>query len=53
MRRIAGEEAAQQIQLMIEYDPQPPYSAGGPKTVPKAMVDLMRTHATDVPRLQP
>lgn len=29
--KIAGDEAARQIQLMIEYDPQPPYDSGSPE----------------------
>jgi putative intracellular protease/amidase len=28
---LAGEEQAQAIQLMTEYDPQPPFSAGSPE----------------------
>lgn len=28
--RIAGEETAKAIQLMIEYDPEPPFDAGSP-----------------------
>lgn len=28
---LAGEEVAQQIQLQIEYDPEPPFRAGTPK----------------------
>jgi transcriptional regulator GlxA family with amidase domain len=30
--RIAGDEAAQLIQLGIEYDREPPYRAGGPRS---------------------
>ncbi|MBA2810422.1 DJ-1/PfpI family protein [Streptomyces sp. KM273126] len=30
MGRIAGDEHAQAIQLVTEYDPQPPYDAGSP-----------------------
>jgi cyclohexyl-isocyanide hydratase len=33
---------AQSIQLMIEYDPQPPYQAGSPRTAPPDMVQRMR-----------
>jgi transcriptional regulator GlxA family with amidase domain len=40
--RIAGDEVAQLIQLGIEYDPQPPYRAGGPKSAPPELVELMR-----------
>jgi transcriptional regulator GlxA family with amidase domain len=32
--RVAGDETAQAIQLMIEYDPQPPYDAGSPGRAP-------------------
>jgi putative intracellular protease/amidase len=35
-------EAAQAIQLGIEYDPQPPYDAGSPTKAPAAIVDLLR-----------
>ena len=30
--RVAGDETAQRIQLEIEYDPQPPYQSGSPRT---------------------
>ena len=30
--RIAGDEAAERIQLRIEYDPHPPYDSGSPAT---------------------
>jgi putative intracellular protease/amidase len=40
--RIAGQETAQAIQLMLEYDPQPPYSAGSPATAPADLVTKMR-----------
>ena len=36
--RIAGDEAAQAIQLGIEYDPQPPYNAGSPDHAPAEIV---------------
>lgn len=31
---LAGERVAQSIQLRIEYDPDPPFSAGSPRTAP-------------------
>ncbi|MGH7309224.1 MAG: DJ-1/PfpI family protein [Candidatus Rokuibacteriota bacterium] len=40
--RIAGDEAAQAIQLSIEYDPQPPFSAGSPRTAPPQVVERAR-----------
>jgi putative intracellular protease/amidase len=40
--RIAGDRVAQSIQLMIEYDPQPPYDAGSPDRAPAEIVDRMR-----------
>jgi transcriptional regulator GlxA family with amidase domain len=39
--RIAGEFAAQAIQLGIEYDPQPPFDAGSPTKAPKEVVEFM------------
>ena len=40
--RIAGDGVAQAIQLMIEYDPQPPYDAGSPDRAPAEIVRTMR-----------
>ncbi|HET9492362.1 MAG TPA: DJ-1/PfpI family protein [Methylomirabilota bacterium] len=40
--RIAGDEVAQAIQLGIEYDPQPPFSAGSPRTAPPEVVERVR-----------
>jgi transcriptional regulator GlxA family with amidase domain len=36
--REAGTEAAQAVQLGIEYDPQPPFDAGSPEKAPAAIV---------------
>jgi transcriptional regulator GlxA family with amidase domain len=33
--RLAGDEVARSIQLMLEYDPQPPYAAGSPEQAPE------------------
>ncbi len=40
--RIAGDEYAQTVQLMTEYDPQPPYDAGSPDKAPAGIVARMR-----------
>jgi len=39
MAEIAGPEVAQNIQLALEYDPQPPFSAGAPERAPDAVRD--------------
>ncbi|MCD9140914.1 DJ-1/PfpI family protein [Streptomyces albireticuli] len=36
--RIAGDRTAQSVQLLIEYDPQPPYDAGSPEKAPADIV---------------
>ena len=36
---IYGEKIAQGIQLMIEYNPQPPFNAGSPETVNSAILE--------------
>ncbi|WP_306316626.1 MULTISPECIES: DJ-1/PfpI family protein [unclassified Streptomyces] len=43
--RIAGDETAQAIQLMTEYDPQPPYDAGSPDKAPAHLVEMFRNQA--------
>ncbi|MEU9000404.1 DJ-1/PfpI family protein [Streptomyces sp. NPDC048551] len=40
--KIAGDEYAQTVQLMCEYDPQPPYDAGSPEKAPAAIVARLR-----------
>ena len=39
---IAGTERAQAIQLMIEYDPQPPLDAGNAERAPAALREMLR-----------
>jgi transcriptional regulator GlxA family with amidase domain len=41
--RLHGPEMAQAIQLAIEYDPQPPFNAGSPRTAPPEIVELVRS----------
>ncbi|MER6351906.1 DJ-1/PfpI family protein [Streptomyces sp. NPDC001634] len=40
--RIAGDEHAQAVQLLTEYDPQPPYDAGSPQKAPAHLVEEFR-----------
>jgi hypothetical protein len=42
LRRTAGDDAAQAIQLALEYDPQPPFDTGSPAKAPAHVVDLVR-----------
>jgi transcriptional regulator GlxA family with amidase domain len=39
---VAGAEVAQEIQLAIEYDPQPPFDAGSPEKAPPEIVARLR-----------
>jgi transcriptional regulator GlxA family with amidase domain len=39
---VAGTEAAQAIQLAIEYDPEPPFDTGSPDKAPAALVERLR-----------
>ncbi|GAA2938886.1 MULTISPECIES: DJ-1/PfpI family protein [Streptomyces] len=41
--RIAGDTHAQAVQLLTEYDPQPPYDAGSPLKAPAELVEEFRT----------
>jgi putative intracellular protease/amidase len=40
--RMAGDRVAQSVQLMTEYDPQPPYDAGSPEKAPADIVAEFR-----------
>lgn len=40
--RIAGDTVAQAVQLLIEYDPQPPYDAGSPAKAGEEIVASVR-----------
>ncbi|MEU8522985.1 DJ-1/PfpI family protein [Streptomyces sp. NPDC048577] len=46
--RIAGDATAQTVQLLTEYDPQPPYDAGSPDKAPAAIVSRWRDRAERV-----
>lgn len=41
--RIAGDDHARAVQLLTEYDPQPPYDCGSPAKAPAAMVEEWRS----------
>ncbi|GAA1361128.1 DJ-1/PfpI family protein [Streptomyces beijiangensis] len=42
--KVAGDEHAQAVQLLTEYDPQPPYDAGSPQKAPAHLVEEFRTN---------
>ena len=39
---LAGSDTAQAIQLIIEYDPQPPFDSGSPEKAPPEIVEWVR-----------
>jgi cyclohexyl-isocyanide hydratase len=39
---LRDQETAEKIQLMMEYDPHPPFRAGSPRTAPAALVERVR-----------
>lgn len=45
---IAGDQIAQEIQLYMEYEPQPPFHAGTPKLAPPAVLDAVRERAASI-----
>ncbi|MFE7773610.1 DJ-1/PfpI family protein [Streptomyces sp. NPDC057445] len=46
--RIAGDQVARTVQLLTEYDPQPPYDAGSPDKAPADIVAFWRGQAERV-----
>ena len=47
--RIAGDDYAQAIQLLIEYDPQPPYDCGSTAKAGPELTELVRSRVAAVP----
>ncbi|WP_432083690.1 DJ-1/PfpI family protein [Streptomyces sp. WAC 04229] len=47
--RIAGDDHARAVQLMTEYDPQPPYDAGSPEKAPAHLVAELRDRSRFIP----
>jgi putative intracellular protease/amidase len=43
--RIAGEQVGRAIQLSVEYDPQPPFDSGSPRTASPELAKLIEAHA--------
>ena len=43
-----GEEMAQIVQLGLEYDPQPPFATGGPRTAPQFAVDAVTAERDNI-----
>jgi transcriptional regulator GlxA family with amidase domain len=41
LARLSGPLQAQATQLVIEYDPQPPFDSGSPSKAPQAVLDLV------------
>ncbi|WP_052074820.1 DJ-1/PfpI family protein [Shewanella mangrovi] len=48
--KLQGDAAAQTLQLLLEYDPQPPFSSGSPKT---AALELVAGVQAEVHKLAP
>lgn len=40
---LEGEAVAREIQLQIEYDPEPPFAAGSPKTAARETLEALKT----------
>ena len=46
--KLFGEDAAKETQLMMEYNPTPPFNAGSPKTAEKEIVDRVIATRKDI-----
>ena len=45
---LRGDEAAQTIQLYMQYAPEPPFDSGTPKTAPAPVLDRMREAVKEI-----
>jgi cyclohexyl-isocyanide hydratase len=41
-RELCGSEVAQKLQLMLEYDPAPPFKGGSPRSAPASLTQSVR-----------
>ncbi|GGP64725.1 MULTISPECIES: DJ-1/PfpI family protein [Streptomyces] len=48
--RIAGDDVARSVQLLTEYDPQPPYDSGSPRKAPAVLVEEWRSKSRHITR---
>jgi putative intracellular protease/amidase len=46
--KLAGHAVAQSVQLALEYDPQPPFQAGSPRTAPPAITAALRARRDQI-----
>jgi transcriptional regulator GlxA family with amidase domain len=46
--KLAGDAVAQSVQLVLEYEPQPPYQSGSPATAPQAIADALRARRESI-----
>jgi putative intracellular protease/amidase len=46
--QVAGDDAAREAQLCIEYDPQPPYDAGAPSKAGPAVIEKARATVKEI-----
>lgn len=46
--QLRGQAAAESIQLLIEYDPAPPFNSGSPRTASETLVQSLRTSRSDL-----
>jgi cyclohexyl-isocyanide hydratase len=46
--QVCGEETAKTIQLLLQYDPQPPYNAGTPEQAGEVLVDRVKTFGQEL-----
>jgi cyclohexyl-isocyanide hydratase len=42
---LEGETVARELQLQIEYDPDPPFDCGSPKSAPPDMLERLKARA--------
>jgi cyclohexyl-isocyanide hydratase len=45
--KIKGDDAAKYAQLTMEYNPEPPYNSGSPKTADPELVKLLESMNRD------
>lgn len=48
-----GEDISKSVQLLLEYDPMPPFDAGSPKKAPAPMVEQLKMMLQELAKQEP
>ncbi|MEV2770531.1 DJ-1/PfpI family protein, partial [Paenibacillus larvae] len=49
----SGEDIGKYVQLILEYDPMPPFDSGSPEKVPTPLIEQLKVAIQEVKKQEP